>query len=135
VTGVDPATVMLRLARLLTRGASIEWIEGTAESLPLTDGAATVLWSISTVHHWSDIDDGLAEALRVLQPGGRLLVIERRTHPDAKGLASHGWTDQQAAGFVELSRHAGFTDVRVAARRAGRKEVLVVQGTKGSPGQ
>jgi ubiquinone/menaquinone biosynthesis C-methylase UbiE len=131
VTGVDPAPVMLTLARLLTRSAtSAAWVEGTAEALPLLDGAATVLWSLSTVHHWGNVDVGLAEASRVLAPRGRLLVIERHSQPGAKGLASHGWTDDQAAAFADLCRVAGFTDVRVASHRAGRKTVLVVLGTK-----
>jgi ubiquinone/menaquinone biosynthesis C-methylase UbiE len=131
VTGVDPAPVMLKLARGLTRSAaSVSWIEGTAEALPRLDGTATVLWSISTVHHWADVDAGLAEAFRVLAPGGRLLAIERLVQPGAKGLASHGWTADQAAAFAALCRVAGFTDVRVASRRAGPKTVLVVQGTK-----
>jgi ubiquinone/menaquinone biosynthesis C-methylase UbiE len=131
VTGVDPAPVMLTLARRLTRStSSVSWIEGTAEALPLLAGTATVLWSISTVHHWADVDAGLAEAFRVLASSGRLLAIERHSQPGAKGLASHGWTDDQAAAFADLCRMAGFTDVRVAPRRAGRKAVLVVQGTK-----
>jgi SAM-dependent methyltransferase len=77
VTGVDPAAPMLALARRLTRRSlPLAWIEGTAEHLPLTDDSATVLWSISTVHHWHDIETGLAEAGRVLVQGGRLLAIE-----------------------------------------------------------
>jgi ubiquinone/menaquinone biosynthesis C-methylase UbiE len=127
VTGVDPAPVMLTLARRLTRpGTSIAWTEGAAEVLPLPDGAATVLWSISTVHHWPDLPGGLAEAHRVLRSGGRLLAIERRTRPGAKGLASHGWTDDQAAAFADLCRTAGFTDVRVETHAPGRRALLVV---------
>src|SRR4051794_8106864 len=43
--GVDPAAVMLRVARLLTlRRRPVRWVEGVAESLPLGDGAATVVW-------------------------------------------------------------------------------------------
>ena len=48
---------MLRLARRLTRRRDrITLRQGTAEALPLPDGSATVLWSIATVHHWSDLD-------------------------------------------------------------------------------
>jgi ubiquinone/menaquinone biosynthesis C-methylase UbiE len=131
VTGVDPAPVMLTLARLLTRSAtSVTWIEGTAEALPLLAGTATVLWSISTVHHWADVDAGVAEAFRVLAPSGRVLAIERHSQPGAKGLASHGWTDDQAAAFADRCRVAGFTDVRVASHRAGRRTVLGVRGTR-----
>src|SRR5690606_32217917 len=81
VTGVEPAQVMRDLARRLTRRTgpgSVDYVEGVAESLPVDDGAATVLWSIATVHHWQDVEAGVAEAHRVLSPGGRLLVGERR---------------------------------------------------------
>lgn len=112
VTGVDPALVMLRLAWLLThRRANITWLPGVAENLPLAEGSATVLWSIATVHHWSDVGEGLAQARRVLAPGGRLLAIERRVWAGATGLASHGWTDDQAAAFAAQCRAAGFTEV------------------------
>jgi SAM-dependent methyltransferase len=125
VTGVEPARVMRRLARSLTRSrTAITWLDGVAESLPLPAQSATVLWSISTVHHWSDVDAGLAEA--VLVPGGLLLVIERHVRPGATGHASHGWTDAQAKTFAEHCRRAGFTEVRVETRSA-RRPLVVVQ--------
>jgi ubiquinone/menaquinone biosynthesis C-methylase UbiE len=131
VTGVDPAGVMLALARRLTRrGRSITWMEGTAEALPLADGAATVVWSLSTVHHWRDVDQGLGEARRVLTGGGRLLAVERRVRPGATGLASHGWTDAQAEGFADRCRAAGFFDVRVETRTPRRRPLLVVTGRR-----
>lgn len=127
VTGVDPAPVMLRLASRLTRSASaITWSEGSAEAIPLADDAATVLWSVATVHHWRDLDAGLREVDRVLAAGGRFLVIERRTRPAATGHASHGWTDEQAASFAEQCRDMGFVAVQVA-RHAGRRPLLTVQ--------
>ena len=130
VTGVDPASVMLGLARRLTpKRASITWTEGVAESLPLADGAATVLWSIATVHHLPDLPGALAEARRVLTPGGRFLVIERRTRPGATGLASHGWTPEQADLYAASCRAAGFTDVRVETHQPGRRPLLAVRAT------
>ena len=130
VTGIDPAPVMLNLARRLTRGgASIRWIEGTAETLPLADGAATALWSLSSVHHWRDLDAGIAEARRVLVPGGRLLAVERRVRSGATGLASHGWTQAQAEAFADLCRAAGFTEARVETHTPGRGAVLAVLAT------
>ena len=90
-----------------------------------------MLWSIATVHHWRDLDAGLAEARRVLAPGGRLLAIERRTRAGARGLASHGWTDEQAALFAGACRAAGFSDPRVTIDRRGRRTMLVVQAIRG----
>ena len=131
VTGVDPATVMLRLARALTRSPRVTYVEGVAEALPLPDAIAKVAWSIATVHHWPDLGTGLAEARRVLEPGGRFVAIERRARPGATGLGSHGWTDEQAAAFGDACTTAGFADVRVEHARTGRRRsVVAVVGTK-----
>jgi ubiquinone/menaquinone biosynthesis C-methylase UbiE len=125
--GIDPATVMLRVARLLTRpGREIAWKVGVAESLPVEDGWATVAWSVACVHHWHDVTKGLAEVRRVLAPGGRFLGVERKTVADATGLASHGWTREQADALGEACAAAGLADVDVSEHRPGEETVLVV---------
>lgn len=128
VTGVDPAETMLRLARAFTRRREVTWAEGSAEALPVADRTATVVWALATVHHWRDAAAGVAEAHRVLRAGGRLLAIERRTTRDATGLASHGWTLEQAESFATLCRTTGFVDVDVRGERAGRRDVWAVIG-------
>jgi SAM-dependent methyltransferase len=131
VTGVDPASIMRTVARFLTRDSSrITWADGTAEALPLPDRSATVLWSIATVHHWVDVPTGLAEAHRVLEPGGRLVAIETHVAPGARGHSSHGWTPEQAEAFGGLCEAAGFTDVRVENASPGGKSVLVVRAER-----
>lgn len=131
VTGVDPSSAMLRVARIVTRTGDITWSESTAENLPAADRAATVVWALATVHHWKDVDKAVAEARRVLRAGGRLVAIERQSPPGATGLASHGWTGQQAESFATLCRSAGFGDVVVAEHGSGRQAVWVVTGTRG----
>jgi len=129
--GVDPAPVMLRVARLLTRpGRRIRWQPGVAEDLPVDDGSATVVWSLATVHHWQDVGAGLAEAHRVLRPGGRLLAVERRIQPDAEGRASHGWVDAQADAFAAACRQAGFAEVAVSTHRIGQGDQLAVAAVR-----
>jgi len=125
VVGVDPAPVMLRVARLRRSRTAVRYLEGAAEALPLDDGFATVVWSLATVHHWADVDAGLAEVRRVLRPGGRFLAVERRTTHGATGLASHGWTDAQAEAFAACCRAGGFDDVTVVAH-PGRRTTLSV---------
>ena len=114
--GVDPAQVMLRIARLRWRSdPGIHWRIGTAESLPVDDRWAQVVWSLATVHHWADVDAALAEVRRVLTPGGRLVVLERRIHDThARGTASHGWTPDQSDSFAEHCRRHELTNVTVS---------------------
>jgi ubiquinone/menaquinone biosynthesis C-methylase UbiE len=129
--GVDPSSMFLRIARAITRNNSrVAWVEGTAEKVPLPDGSATVLWSLATVHHWKDVDLGLREAHRVLAPRGRLLAVERRSQPGATGVASHGWTPQQAESFAAQCRTTGFVDVAIAKHETGRRSVWAVSATR-----
>ncbi|MHC9293429.1 class I SAM-dependent methyltransferase [Mycobacterium sp. LTG2003] len=130
VTGVDPSAAMLRVADFVTRTGDITWREGTAEDVPVEDGDATVVWALATVHHWQDVGKGVGEAHRVLSPGGRLIAIERQSPVGATGLASHGWTQQQAESFAALCRSIGFEDVCVGTHGSGRGAVWIVSGTR-----
>ncbi len=80
VTVVDLTPAMLAEGRARTldggRLDGIDWIAGNAEALPLPDrafDAYTVAFGLRNVTH---LDRALAEARRVLKPGGRLLVLE-----------------------------------------------------------
>ena len=132
VTGVDPAPVMLRIAKLLTRRpAKVRYTEGVAEAIRLPDDSASVVWSIATVHHWSDIDAGLREFRRLLLPGGRFVAIERRAQTGSQGHAGHGWTDAQATAFADRCRYLDFADVRLERTTMGRRSTISV--IAGSP--
>ena len=131
VVGIDPAPVMLRLARLLTRRSAhaVRYAEGSAEALPLPGSSVSVAWSIASVHHWADLDAGLHEARRVLKPGGRLVAIERLSRPGATGLASHGWTPEQASAFADRCLAHDFTDTKVNRHGDGRRTKVSVRAT------
>jgi ubiquinone/menaquinone biosynthesis C-methylase UbiE len=130
VTGVDPAPLMLAMGRRLSRGRTgqhIEFVQGTAEALPVADGSATVVWAISSAHHWADTAAGLRELHRVLEPGGRLIIAERLTRPGARGHAAHGFTTAQATQAAAAARAAGFAGAEHETHRAGRRILAVVR--------
>ncbi|KWI45551.1 SAM-dependent methyltransferase [Burkholderia ubonensis] len=56
--------------------ANIRTCRGPAERLPFD--AATFDWVVSrmSAHHWHDVPAALAEARRVLKPGGRVLMVD-----------------------------------------------------------
>ncbi|MGO8861833.1 MAG: class I SAM-dependent methyltransferase [Acidimicrobiales bacterium] len=129
VTGVDPSPVMLRIGRrfnALRNTRNVTLVQGSAEHVPLPDRSATVLWSLSSVHHWSNRSLGLAEALRVLEPGGRLLLVERLVEPGAHG----GLTGDQIEQLVRDVAASGFTDVGRVILTAGRRTLNVVGGSR-----
>ena len=143
-TGIDTDPAMLRFAHWSTaipRPANISWLEGRAEKLPLPDGQATVVWAISSAHHWEDRDAGISEARRVLAPAGRLVLAERLAKPAARGHAAHGLTRGQAEDLIRQLTAAGFGQVRLHVAKAGLQTVIIIRGQKdpaastGNPGE
>jgi ubiquinone/menaquinone biosynthesis C-methylase UbiE len=130
VTGIDPAPVMLRVARALGRGTRVKYEAGAAEAIPVPNGSATVVWTLASVHHWPDVASGIAEVQRVLRPGGRFVTIEHQAEPGATGHRSHGWTGVQAESFASAVRDGGFSDVRVVRSNAGRRPAVAVVAVK-----
>jgi ubiquinone/menaquinone biosynthesis C-methylase UbiE len=136
-TGVDPNAASLALARWISasrRVRKVTWLRGSAERLPLPDASATVVWSLSSVHHWTDRKAGFSEARRVLANDGRLLIAERSTRPGSHGHAAHGLSAAQAEQVVAELAAAGFTGIRAETCRARRRVLIVIQATSGLAG-
>jgi ubiquinone/menaquinone biosynthesis C-methylase UbiE len=143
-TGIDPDPAMLRFAHWSTaipRPPNISWLEGRAEKLPLQDSQATVMWAISSAHHWDDRSAGISEARRVLAAGGRLVLAERMAKPAARGHAAHGLTRDQAEDLTRQLTAASFGQVRLYTAKAGLRTVTIIRGQKdpaaptGNPGE
>lgn len=82
--GLDPSPEMWALARkkLGTLAFGVEFLEASAEEIPLEDGSAdTVLitYALCTI---PDVHCALREVRRVLSPGGRLVFCEHGLAPD-----------------------------------------------------
>jgi SAM-dependent methyltransferase len=77
VTGADVVAVE-PLAGMRERiGPGIEALEGTAEAIPLPDGAVDAV-TVAQAFHWFDGPAALAEIHRVLRPGGALALVWNR---------------------------------------------------------
>jgi ubiquinone/menaquinone biosynthesis C-methylase UbiE len=124
---------MLRFARWISAARhahGLDWRVGRAEALPAEDGSVTVVWAVSTFHHWDDPAAGLGEIRRVLAPGGRVVLAERLVPPGARGHAAHGLTADQAAALAAELAAAGFADIQRDSRRARRRTLVVVAGVQ-----
>ncbi|WP_436932702.1 class I SAM-dependent methyltransferase [Halosimplex halobium] len=78
VVGVDAAPAMLAQARAKSRGTdrSLAVLQGDAESLPLADDSVELVTARHLVWTLPNPRAALREWQRVLEPGGRLLLIE-----------------------------------------------------------
>ena len=79
VTGVDISEEMLEVARLKVKGARL--MVADAEHLPFEDSIFDSVTCAFGVRNFVHLEQGLSEMLRVLKPGGKMVVLELAT-PD-----------------------------------------------------
>ena len=138
VTAVDRSPDVLSRAKALgtrRRAHNITWKRGEMEKLPLADQSFDLAVLSQALHHATDPAGVIAEAARVLRPGGRVLLLDLRSHDEAwvrdqLGDRWLGFEDEQLRGMLE---DAQLTDVRISvgARRAGDPfTVIIASGTK-----
>jgi len=79
VQGIDPSASMLAIAgerEPAAGSAPVEFREGDALALPFGDDSFDAAVSTQVYEYVADMPTALAEARRVLRPGGRLLVLD-----------------------------------------------------------
>lgn len=86
VTGIDPSDELIGRAEAavpdILRGR-FRMVKGVAEDLPFAAGSFDTVVTTFTLCSVTDQARALAEARRVLAPGGRLLFLEHGLAPDA----------------------------------------------------
>ena len=119
LVGVDYSAGMLRVAR--SRDASVDWIQGDAERLPLASASFDYATNQFSYPHIGDKGRFAAEMARVLRPGGRFVLINidpwsmtawpmYRYFPDALALDQRDFLP--VARLTALLAAAGFDSVR-----------------------
>ena len=83
VVGSDFCRPMLAIAREKSR--EIPYVEGDALTLPFADSSFDAVTIAFGLRNLASFEDGLKELLRILKPGGRLVVLEFST-PTVPGL-------------------------------------------------
>ncbi len=113
---LDGSTAMLEVARRnLAQLSNVIYHEADGQTLPLTDGSIDVAFANMYLHHCPDPLAAVREMVRILKPGGRLVITDMDSHP-------YAWLKEEMAdewmGF-------GRDQIRAWYQEAGLFDVLV----------
>lgn len=141
--GLDMTLEMLELARRNAAAAgvdNVEFLHGYLEQVPLPDASVDVVISNCVLNLAADKAVVLAEAARVLRPGGRFAVSDVIADPDmddATKADMAAWTGCIAGAltpdeFTAALTTAGFTDITISPthRVHSHAQAAIVRATR-----
>ena len=91
IAGLEPGERMLSLAKTLYPRSNVEYVQGSAESIPYPDNTFDKVVSVSCLEHFADPLQGLREMTRVLKPGGRLAISVDSLLPENSPMDFREW--------------------------------------------
>ena len=116
VIGVDASEEMLGAARTrLTGVANVELRRGSLESLPIDAGSVDAATMMLVLHHLPSPGAAIAEAARILKPGGRLLIVDMapHDHEEYRRQMGHVWLGFSEEQVKRLLMQSGLSAARV----------------------
>ena len=136
--GIDLSHEMLSIARANLERAGLAHCQvrqGDMYNLPLMNGSVDLSVIHQVLHYADDPAAAIAEAARVLRPGGRLLIVDFATHDREELRTEHahrrlGFSDQEVDDWC---RRAGLTPEPAQHLSGGELTVSLWEARKAGP--
>jgi ArsR family transcriptional regulator len=139
VIAVDNSEKMVEFGADLARThgvKNLEYRRGDMERLPIEDGEVDLAFFSQSLHHAQHPDKAVAEAFRILKPGGRIAVLDLKRHnfEEARELYADLWLGFSEVELVTYLKKAGFRKVETAVvhreEQSPNLETVLVVGDK-----
>jgi ArsR family transcriptional regulator len=119
VIAVDNSEKMVEFGSGLARAHGVKNLEyrlGDLEELPIKKGEVDVAFFSQSLHHAQHPARALAEAFRIVKPGGRVIILDLLKHhfEEARALYADVWLGFSEVELRRMLGDAGFKDVSTA---------------------
>lgn len=112
----------LKVADLYVKEAYFERVFSDMHKMPFSDNSFDIVFGSAILHHSKKLEDVFKEILRILAPGGKLVLINEasrgvleKVHPVFKEMEEKGFQDTSytVPQFKQAAKRAGFKKVKV----------------------
>jgi ubiquinone/menaquinone biosynthesis C-methylase UbiE len=139
VIAVDNSQKMVEYGAELARKhgvLNLEYRHGDLEAVPIPDQTIDLAFFSQALHHAPHPERAVAEAYRILKPGGRIVVLDlvRHTYEDAREMYADLWLGFSEVDVRRFLAQAGFTGVETSVvhreEEAPHFETMLAVGVK-----
>jgi ubiquinone/menaquinone biosynthesis C-methylase UbiE len=116
VIAVDSSAKMIEVGREQAQRHGVKNIDyrlGDMEEIPIGDGEVDLVFFSQSLHHALHPELALAEAARILVPGGRIAILDlvRHRFEQARELYADEWLGFSESDLESMLQNAGFINV------------------------